>query len=299
MTTRLSTSQITDSSLYGIQESYARFDVAQRRVNTGKQVEKPSDNPTGVAQSLEYRERVSEIDQFARTIASAKNFAATSEAALNNVSSLTRQARTLGVQAASDGLDSQAHTALAGQIQNIISQIASIANTTYGSQYVFAGQRTDTAPIQPTATGYKYVGGTRDTNDADVTLDIGRSESIKVNVAGDQVFTPLLAALGKLRDDAGTGATSQISNTDLTAIDAQINNVLAARADLGSKVQRLDLTGQRNDVVKQNYTKFISDIENADIPSSVVELQTAQTAYQAALQSTSRAFQNSLLDFIK
>ena len=299
MTTRLSTTQITDASLFGIQEAYSRFDTAQARVNTGKQVQRPSDNPTGVAQSLEYRERVSELDQFSRTIDSAKGFAATSEAALDNISSLTRQARTLGVQAASDGVDSQSRTAIASQLQNIIAQVASIANTKYGSQYVFAGQRTDTAPIQPTTTGYQYTGGTSATNDADITLDIGRSESIKVNVPGDQVFTPLLAALGKLRDDTASAATGQVSRDDLASVDTQINNVLGARADLGSRVQRLDLTKLRNDVTKQNYTKFISNIEDADIPTSVVELQTAQTAYQAALQSTSRTFQNSLLDFIK
>ncbi len=132
-----------------------------------------------------------------------------------------------------------------------------------------------------------------------MTLTIGRNETIKINVTGDQVFIPLLNALGKLRDDVSTGATSVISNTDLTQVDAQLNNVLAVRADLGSKVQRLQLTTQRNEVTKENYTKFISNIEDADIPSSIVELQTAQTAYQAALQSTSRTFQNSLLDFIK
>jgi flagellar hook-associated protein 3 FlgL len=285
--------------VFGIQQAYARFDVAQRKVNTGKQLEKPSDNPSGTAQTLEFRERVSELDQFGRTISQAQNFISTSEAALDSVNSLTRQARTFGVQGASDSVSGDTRTALAGQIQNIISQIATIANTSYGSQYVFAGQRTDTAPIQGGPTGYTYVGGTTATNDADLTLDTGRNETIKINVTGDQVFIPLLAALGKLRDDVNYGATSIVSNTDLAQVDTQLTNVVAVRADLGSKVQRLQLTTQRNTVIKENYTKFISDIENADIPSSIVELQTAQTAYQAALQSTSRTFQNSLLDFIK
>lgn len=299
MFSRLSSTQIADSSVFGIQQAYGRFDVAQRKVNTGKQLQTPSDNPSGTAQSLEFRERVSELDQFGRTISQAQNFISTSEAALDNVTSLARQARTIGVQGASSDGSADSRAALVGQLQNIIGQIATIGNTTYGPQYVFGGQRTDTAPIQATPTGYKYVGGSADTNDGDLTLDIGRNETVKINVSGDQVFTPLLTALGKLRDDVGSNASTTVSNTDLAQVDTQLNNVLAVRADLGSKVQRLELTTQRNEVTKENYTKFISNIEDADIPSSIVELQTAQTAYQAALESTSRTFQNSLLDFIK
>lgn len=299
MFTRLSSTQLADSSVFGIQQAYSRFDVAQRKVNTGKQLQTPSDNPTGTAQTLEFRERVSELEQFGRTVSQAHNFISTSEAALDSVSSLARQARTIGIQGASDGVSVETRAALAGQIQNIIGQIATIGNTTYGPQYVFGGQLTDTAPIQGTPTGYKYVGGTTDNNNADLTLNIGRNETIKINTTGDQTFVPLLTALAKLRDDVGSGASGVISNTDLAQVDAQLNNVLAVRADLGSKVQRLQLTTQRNEVTKENYTKFISSIEDADIPSSIVELQTAQTAYQAALESTSRTFQNSLLDFIK
>ena len=163
----------------------------------------------------------------------------------------------------------------------------------------FAGQRTDTAPVLATTAGYKYVGGTQATNDGDLTLDIGRSDSVKINVTGDQVFVPLLAALGKLSNDVANGAVSVVSRDDLAQVDTQLNNVLSVRADMGSKINRLTTTATRNDVTKDNYTKLISDIENADIPSSVVELQTAQTAYQAALTATSRSFQNSLLDFLK
>ena len=178
-------------------------------------------------------------------------------------------------------------------------QIASTANTTYGNRYVFAGQRSDTAPLVDNGSGYTYVGGTTATYDADLTLTIGRNETMTTNVTGDKVFVPLLTALGRLRDDVKSGATSTVSNTDLDQVDAQLNVVLAARADMGAKLQRLTRTTANNNAMQTNYAKFISNIEDADIPSSIVEMQTAQTAYQAALQSTARTFQNSLLDFIK
>jgi flagellar hook-associated protein 3 FlgL len=299
MFSRVSSTQIINRSLAGIADAYSRFDAAQTKVNTGKQLATASDDPAGTAETLGLHEVASELTQYGRTIARAQSFLSTSESALSNVSSLTQQARTLGLQGATDTLSSDTRASISNQIDNIMKQIASTANTTYGNRYVFAGQRSDTAPLVDSGIGYTYVGGTTATFDADLTLTIGRNETITTNVTGDKVFVPLLTALGKLRDDVKSGATTTVSNTDLDQVDTQLNVVLGTRADMGAKLQRLTRTTTNNNAMQTNYAKFISNIEDADIPSSVVEMQTAQTAYQAALQSTARTFQNSLLDFIR
>jgi flagellar hook-associated protein 3 FlgL len=299
MSLRISSSQIVDSSLSGISEAYSRFDTAQTQIDSGKQLQKASDNPSGLAQSLEFKERVSEIDQFGKTLDQARGFLSTSESALDSVNSLLRQARTYAVQGASDNTTPEARQAISGQIQNIINQLGNIGNTTYGARHVFAGQRTTTPPFAASASTFVYNGGTTATGDAALNLDIGRGETLQINATGDQIFTPALTALTKLRDDIATGQDNQISQNDLTALDTQINNVVSTRADFGAKINRIDDTKQRNELTKVNFTKFISDIEDTNIPKAVVELQTSQTAYQAALQATARAFQSSLLDFLK
>ena len=43
----------------------------------------------------------------------------------------------------------------------------------------------------------------------------------------------------------------------------------------------------------------LSDVENADLPKTVVDLQMQQVAYQAALGATARVMQPSLLDFLR
>jgi flagellar hook-associated protein 3 FlgL len=203
------------------------------------------------------------------------------------------------VQAANDGTTAESRQAIAGQIQNIITQVGNIGNTSYGARHVFAGQRTIAPPFTGTGDNFVYNGGTAATGDADLNLDIGRGETLRINVTGDQILAPALAALGKLRDDVASGRTSDISQSDIASLDTQINTVVSARADFGSKINRIDQTKERNDLTKVNLTKFISDIEDTDIPKAVVELQTSQTAYQAALQSTAKSFQTSLLDFLK
>ena len=43
----------------------------------------------------------------------------------------------------------------------------------------------------------------------------------------------------------------------------------------------------------------LSNVENADLPKVIVDLQMQQTAYQASLAATSRVMQPSLLDFLR
>ena len=298
MSMRISSSQITDSSLFQIQQTYSRFASAQAEVNTGKKIQKPSDDPSGTSQVLDFQEQMAEISQYSRNINNAKNFLATTETALSSVVSLTHQARSIAVQAANGTNSASAQSALAGQLNDIISQIASIGNTTYGSQYVFSGQRTNTAPLQSGPSGYTYNGGTTATGDGDIHVDIARSQSVKINVTGDQVFVPLLTTLSKVSNDIAGGSLSNVSS-DLANIDTQLNTAQAAQADTGSKVTLLQQTLNNDTSTTNSLTAFVSNLQDADIPTAVVSLQTAQTAYNAALAATSRSFQNSLLDFIK
>src|SRR6478672_4524953 len=137
MALRVSSTQIVDSSLVGINAAYSRFTDAQEKINTGRQLNKPSDNPTGLARSLDFTEQVAEIDQFGKTLDQARGFVATSESALDSVNSLLRQARTYAVQGASTSTNDQARQAVAAQVQNVINQLGNVGNSTYGSRFVF------------------------------------------------------------------------------------------------------------------------------------------------------------------
>jgi len=43
----------------------------------------------------------------------------------------------------------------------------------------------------------------------------------------------------------------------------------------------------------------LSDVEDIDLPNTIMELNLQQTAYQAALAATARVVQPSLLDFLR
>ena len=299
MITRVSTFQSVQRAVFSVQNTAARVDAAQRRVSTGKQLNQPSDDPTGTSQTLNFRKRIADLDQYGRTMDQAKGFMSTTEAALDSVTMLIRQARSLAVQASSDTLSTDARTGIANQIQNIITQVGSLGNTTHGSRYVFGGQRTQTAPFINAGDTYSYQGGTFSNGDGNLTLDIGRGEEMTTNVTGDKVFPAVLDTLRELRDHVATSSVQLTSREDLSKLDKHLSNLLNVRADLGSKIQRVELTKNRNDGLKLSFTEVVSQIEDADLPKSIMELQTAQLGYQAALQATASGFKSSLLDYIR
>ena len=73
----------------------------------------------------------------------------------------------------------------------------------------------------------------------------------------------------------------------------------SAHAEVGTRYQRVDAANQAGADTELRVTSSLSDVENADLPKVVVDLQQQQTAYQASLAATARVMQPSLLDFLR
>jgi flagellar hook-associated protein 3 len=81
-------------------------------------------------------------------------------------------------------------------------------------------------------------------------------------------------------------------------LDAAMNELLSARASVGSKVNRMDAGLNRLEAADVEVTKLLSEVEDADITGLVTQLSKEQNLYQAALLAGARAIQPSLLDFL-
>jgi flagellar hook-associated protein 3 FlgL len=275
------------------------MNLAQQQLSSGKRINLPSDDPTGTAQAFSLHNHLASLDQNQKIIQQAQGYLNATDSAMGGVTNLLRQARTIAVQASSDTITDESKQALAKQVQSIIQSLGTIGNSTYGSRYLFAGQRNDAPPYVANGENFTYQGGSAKTQDGDIRLDIGVGESVRINASGDEAITPAINALANLRDRIRGGKSAEISTLSLKEMDDAIQQNLSVRSDVGTRSQHLQQILQRNDAAKVNFSRILSDIEDTDIPKAVVELQSAQTAYQAALQSTARIGQISLLDFLR
>lgn len=296
---RVSSLNLLDNRLIDVGLTAERFSQAQTRLGTGLRINKPSDDPRGIGESINLRAAAERIDQFLRNGADARGFMGSADKALEHAVVMLRQARVLAVQGANDTLDIQARNGLAAQVGDIIGQVAAVANSQYGSRYLFAGQRTTAPPFIASSGGYAYQGGSAATGDGDLLVEIAPTDKVAINSTGDTLFEEAFSSLADLRDNLSTAQSQDISTTDIAAIDAAIETLTTARAAIGSTVQRVQQTGARLEQTRLDLTTTISAIEDADIPRTVVELKTAETAYQSALAATAIGNQSSLLDFLK
>lgn len=85
----------------------------------------------------------------------------------------------------------------------------------------------------------------------------------------------------------------------LDEMDFQMGNVLRCRADIGARVNRIDLTDDRmsNDLV--NFTDLMSKNEDVDMAETIMHLKNEENVYQASLAGGARIIQQSLVDFLR
>lgn len=85
----------------------------------------------------------------------------------------------------------------------------------------------------------------------------------------------------------------------LGKIDAHLNQLLAVRADIGARVNRMELIGNRISDNTISFTTMLSDVQDADMAGVIMYLKNAENVYKAALSTGSKVIQPSLIDFLR
>ena len=183
----------------------------------------------------------------------------------------------------------------------MIEQALQTANTKYSGEHLFGGTKSDVAPFAATRdasgriTSISY-------NGAAAGAEMRVSEGVKLSpfTTGpeNQQFADFINNLVSLRDalETGTGAAVQAVRP---ALETSENDLLVTLSGIGAKQTRLEATQTQNESSFAELDWLSATDTDVDIPSTVVKLSEAQTAYQAALQSGSKILGMSLLDYIR
>ena len=82
-------------------------------------------------------------------------------------------------------------------------------------------------------------------------------------------------------------------------IASQMDVITTTLADVGTRYNRVDNAVQSAKDVTLSLQTSLSNVENVDLPRAMVDLQMQEVAFQAALATTARVMQPSLLDFLR
>jgi flagellar hook-associated protein 3 FlgL len=203
------------------------------------------------------------------------------------------RARELILQGANGTLSDSQRGDIASELDQLAESIKSAGNTQYAGRYIFSGSATTTAPFT-TGGADTYLG-----NSASISREIGQNIQVPINVTGDTVVSPLLAAIRQAAVDLRSGGTpANLGTTDLQALDAATDTVTTTRASIGARTNRLSAASDRLQQLEQAQTQQLSNTEDADVAQTMVDYSTQSAVYQAALKAGSQLIQPSLLNFL-
>lgn len=301
---RVSTQQITDRVLFDLNVHLERLQRLQVQLSSGKRLTRASDDPTGAAQALDLQAIIGQVEQYQRNAEDALGFARATESALGEASDLLRQARTLTIASAKDSLGQGERTAAAVQMRNLRDALLRVANSEYDGRKIFSGTKTDTKPFSLAGDGSANYAG----NNEAIVRQVGKDFQQTVNVPGDEAFNvngtvsgvaDVFKVLTDTADDIENGNITSLSDTRLRDIDALLQHVLGLRADMGARLNTLEMGKNIMIHTQTMLRERLADTEEVDLAAVVAQLQTEELAYRAALAATSRLVPQSLLDFLR
>ena len=286
---RVASKSVYDAARFNLANSQEQLYKANQVVATGKRITALSDDPVGLTQSLHVKSALSNLEQLGHNISMGKSWLTASESALSQAQDIISDARALCVQMVSGTIDLSQQAPAATIVQNHIDEIVSLGNTEVNGQYVFAGWKTDTVPFGQDGT---YHGD----NHA-FTIKIGNDTTIEIGADGEAIFQDLFTTLSDLKD-ALEGNDVEGIRAAMTNLDIDLDRITTKISDIGSKVLRMESNEQIFQEVTISSTQRLSEIEEADMAAAIIDLESREVVYKAALASSARIMQLSLVDFL-
>jgi flagellar hook-associated protein 3 len=153
---------------------------------------------------------------------------------------------------------------------------------------------TITASINAAGTGVQIVNN--DPTKSMLIEDSANGRSAKdLGVFGStDIMGTMLILIDSLKNNDQQGTSMLLGN-----LDNGMQSLLNTRAVVGARGMRLTSTNSRLSDLNLNFTKLLSETEDADLTKVTTDLATYANNYQAALNATARIIQPSLLDFLK
>ncbi len=291
---RISTRYQYDLYNRNVSAAETRLTDAQEKITTGRRVNAPSDDPSGMGSILRLSDVKQATTQYQANVTAAKGVLGYTDSTLSDVSDLLNQAYQLGVSGATDTVTDSQRAAMASQIGDMQKRLVDLANTQGpNGQYLFAGQSTDKAPFEVSNGALTYSG-----DNGDITMETGPINTMVVNTQGSPLFTDAYKHLEELKNNLLSGSPATISQNGIPDVQASLTAVTDARGQAGAHLQELASLDSQHSRRINELTQSISDVQDVDLSQAITDYQMASTAYQAALSVTSHGFGLSLMDFI-
>jgi flagellar hook-associated protein 3 FlgL len=295
---RVTSSTMHQTALSGLQTSLGRVSKAQAELASGKRINNYSDAPADASAALRMRSEEDDWTSYGKAADDGIAWLNTQDAALQNASTLMRRVRELVIASGSSLNDPTSREAMAAEIDGLSEELAGIANTRYQGQSVFGGFASQA--VSQVAGNWTFSGDA-----GAVNRRVSPDMVVQVNGNGQQIFgfgagqTNVFSALKTISADIRAGNLSALTSTDISLVDTTagyIGSGLTAAGARSNVIETAKTTGQSQIGTLRDAR---SGLEDVDVAATALDMQLAQTGYQAALAAAAKLSLPTLVDFLR
>lgn len=284
-----------------------QINVASQQVSSGLKIQVPSDEPDAISELLQLRSSLQMNTQVTNNLTQATSGANVAESSLSQATQLMDTAISLAAEGATATSTASTRQQLAGQVQVILQQMVSYANTQSGQSYVFGGDADTTPPYQydlsspngvdqlTTASATRQVqnpaGGSFPVSQtAQQIFDDRNSDG---TYASDNVFASLTNLYNALMNNDQSSITN--STTQLQAASDHLNQSLAFYGTVQDRLQAATTFASNYNTQLQTQ---IGNLQDADVTAASLELSEGTTQLQAAYEVEAKIPQTTLFSYL-
>lgn len=299
-------SQLYITELGQIEQQLAQ---ANQQVSSGLKISVASDDPDQIDSLLQLRSDLAHNTQIQSNLTLAQSEAQAADNALSSSIQLMDQAVSLATQGANATMTTTGLQAIAQEVQGIQQQMVANSDTMVQGRYIFSGDD-DSTPAYTFDTTATTTNSVDQGSTAASTRQIEDSAggSFPASLTAQQIFDDRDSD-GAYADDNVFQALNNLYNAlvggDSDTIGATISNLQSASVHLNSMQSfygEVETRIQNAQTFSNNYNTQlqtqISGIQDADIPTAVMQMTQASTAEQAAFEMEGKMPHSTLFDYL-
>jgi len=311
---RISTNYAFIRSLRNITDSFLNLDELREKLNTGKEINRPSDDPVGMQKVFALGTSIRENECLQKNIDSGLGRLNAASSTLEQVEEILLDIIEIATSSATTVATSAERAASAQEVEVLLDQLVNLANSTHGGKFIFGGYNTVTGAF-PLSSPFNAVLGTDGfisgvvQNSCGINMlvftDILPGVQDSVNISGAAPFQP--NGQGQVGDmfNVLVNFRQNLLNNDVDAlkvsqqeIEDALTTVIEQDSLIGAKINKLEIAQDTLNVMTTNEKEAKSNIEDADYAQLLIEYSQAEILFNTTLSATSTLLQNSLINFI-
>lgn len=292
----------------------------RQQTATGKRMNRPSDDPAAIRPVLDYRVRIQATERYLDHISMSGGDLEVLDSRLEQAENILVTARETGIAAMNETTNEEDRQTYADRLEQLFEEILQAGNTQVGGKYIFSGYRED---VRPFSENPAYDPSLYDPSDASTwavhydgdehakSVEIAPGEHVQTALPGNELFLGDAENNGEV-DGSGTDLFSVLKNfehavrqndtaamnTWFEKLEQGADQVRRLRGRMGNNAWRIERAARQLEDASIEFEKILSGYEDADVLEVFSQLVQQETAFEAALNVTSRISKLSILDFM-